>query len=148
MKLILQNSRIAGTATDEYTGPDEFISAPVDFDFNRLAEYVVMDGVASLPVLPDAVIVAVKISALWQAADVYVSASISGVAIGILTMGTLQQKPKCLAVTQWSAAVWAEYYKRKALVTPDSVDDLDFSVFGPMPYSVPELQSEVFGGSE
>lgn len=49
MKLIIQNNRIAGTATDAYAGPDEFIDAPADFDINRIADYVVDAGVAVLP---------------------------------------------------------------------------------------------------
>jgi hypothetical protein len=49
MKLIIQNARIAGTATDAYTGPDDFIQAPHDFDPERMGEYVIADGVASLP---------------------------------------------------------------------------------------------------
>lgn len=85
-----------------------------------------------------------KIDALWRAADTYVSGYISGVAIGILTIGVIQQKPKCLAVTQWSSSIWESYYTRKALVTTNSIDDLDFSGSGAMPYSVPELQAEVF----
>ena len=44
MKLIIQNNRIAATATDEYTGPDEFIDAPADFDVTRLGEYRYEDG--------------------------------------------------------------------------------------------------------
>ena len=44
MKLIIQNNRIAATATDEYTGPDEYIDAPADFDVTRLAEYRYEDG--------------------------------------------------------------------------------------------------------
>lgn len=48
MKLLIQNSKIAGTATDAYTGPDEFITAPPDFDITRLAEYVYADGVLTL----------------------------------------------------------------------------------------------------
>ena len=78
-----------------------------------------------------------------QAADRYTSSYISGVAIGILTIGVMQHKPKALAVTAWSSAVWAEYYARKALVTATSVDNHDFSSFGPIPHSVPELQAEV-----
>ena len=39
MKLIIQNNRSAATATDEYTGPDEYIDAPADFDVTRLGEY-------------------------------------------------------------------------------------------------------------
>lgn len=91
----------------------------------------------------DARLVAEKIEALWQAADRYTSSYISGVAIGILTIGVMQQKPKALAVSAWSSAVWAEYYARKALVTATSVDNHDFSSFGPIPHSVPELQAEV-----
>lgn len=49
MKLIIQNSRIAATATDEYTGPDPFIAAPEDFDIIKISEYVVVDGVLTLP---------------------------------------------------------------------------------------------------
>lgn len=40
MKLIIQKSRIAATATDDYTGPDEYIAAPPDFDPARMGEYV------------------------------------------------------------------------------------------------------------
>ena len=51
MKLIIQNNRIAATATDEYTGPDEYIDAPADFDVTRLAEYRYEDG--ALVLAPD-----------------------------------------------------------------------------------------------
>lgn len=84
-----------------------------------------------------------KVEALWAAADKYTSGYISGVAIGILTIGVMQQKPKALAVTAWSSAIWSEYYARKALVTVNSVDNHDFSSFGPIPHSMPELQMEV-----
>ena len=52
MKLIIQNSRIAATATDDYTGPDEHIAAPEDFDPARMADYVVAAGILSLPEPP------------------------------------------------------------------------------------------------
>jgi len=84
-----------------------------------------------------------KIESLWSSADAVVSGSISGVALSILTIGVLQSKPKALAVAQWSKSIWTEYYVRKALVTATSEDDLDFSSFGPMPYTVPELQDEI-----
>lgn len=48
MKLIIQNNRIAATATDDYTGPDEYITAPPDFDVNRMGEYVYQDGVLTI----------------------------------------------------------------------------------------------------
>ena len=85
-----------------------------------------------------------KIEALWQAADRYTSGYISGVAVGILTIGVMQQLPKAMAVSAWSASIWSEYYARKALVTADSTDNHDFSSFGPIPHSVPELQAEVW----
>ena len=93
--------------------------------------------------LADAQKVRDKIEALWAAADRHVTGYISGVAIGILTIGVIQSKPKAIAVTGWSSAIWAEYYARKALVTIDSVDNLDYSTFGAMPYTVPELQAEI-----
>lgn len=86
-----------------------------------------------------------KIEALWSAADKYTSSYISGVAVGILTIGVMQQKPKSLAVSDWSSRIWDEYYARKALVTVASIDNLDFSAFGPIPYTVPELQQEALG---
>lgn len=49
MKLLIKNSRIVGTATDAYTGPDEYIVAPDDFDLARMGDYAVHDGVATLP---------------------------------------------------------------------------------------------------
>ena len=48
MKLIIQANRIAATATDAYTGPDEHIAAPPDFDASRMGEYVYADGALSL----------------------------------------------------------------------------------------------------
>lgn len=48
MKILIQNSRIAGTATDEYAGPDEYIDAPADFDADRMGEYVYADGALTL----------------------------------------------------------------------------------------------------
>ena len=48
MKLIIQNSRIVGTATNDYAGPDDYITAPEGFDPTRLSEYVYADGTLSL----------------------------------------------------------------------------------------------------
>ena len=50
MKLLLKNNVIAGTATDEYTGPMEYITAPADFDPELMGVYVVIDGVLTIPV--------------------------------------------------------------------------------------------------
>lgn len=49
MKLILQNNRIAATATDDYAGPDDFIDAPADFDIARINEYRIIDGELVIP---------------------------------------------------------------------------------------------------
>ena len=111
-------------------------------------EVVVLDAAQvtanqAAKVASDAKKVADKIQALWSAANDYTTSYISGVAIGILTVGVIQNKTKCLTVAGWSGAVWHEYYVRKAAVTADSVVNLDFSSFGTMPFSVPELQAEV-----
>jgi hypothetical protein len=48
MKLIIQTTRIAATATDDYTGPEQHITAPADFDISRMADYTYSDGVLTL----------------------------------------------------------------------------------------------------
>jgi hypothetical protein len=39
MKLIIQNYRVVGTATDEYPGPEKCIEAPDWFSIDRMGEY-------------------------------------------------------------------------------------------------------------
>ena len=85
-----------------------------------------------------------NLQALWQSATDYQERYISGAAIGLLTIGVIQGKPKSVAVMAWINSVWAIYYQRKPAVTADHVD-ADFSSAGPMPYNVPELQDEVIG---
>lgn len=52
MKLIIQNGRIAATATDAYQAngsEDAVLAAPADFDLARIGEYVIAGGVVTLP---------------------------------------------------------------------------------------------------
>lgn len=84
-----------------------------------------------------------KYDYLWKAANDYQSGQISGAAIGLLTIGVLAQKPKCTAVQAWIKSVWVEYYTRKAGVNLQNNVNLDFSVCGNIPYTVPELMEEV-----
>lgn len=84
-----------------------------------------------------------KIEALWAAADKYVTSYISGVAFSILAVGVMQGKPKALAVAGWNQAIWTEYYVRKADITLESIDNYDFTSFGAIPHSIPELQIEI-----
>lgn len=135
MKLIIQNDRIAGTATDDYSGPEQYINAPAGFDIGRMGDYVVMAGMAEIPPLADSA----RIAALWQAAHDYEYAEVSGSAIGLLAMGVIQSKPKCLSVQGWIKGIWTEYYARKA----SGSTDYSFAVVGACPYSVPELMTEL-----
>ncbi len=48
MILIIQGSKVVGTATDAYTGPEQFITAPADFDITRMADYVFANGVVTV----------------------------------------------------------------------------------------------------
>lgn len=120
-------------------------SLPDALDWAARINAVQMDAgqVAAWQAAQDAAAVAAKIDRLWAAADAYTSSHISGVAIGLLTIGVMQGKPKALAVSAWSSAVWDDYYARKVLVTASSVENLDFSSHGPMPHSVPELRAEM-----
>jgi hypothetical protein len=84
---------------------------------------------------------AARIASLWQAAHDKEFSAISGSAIGMLSIGVSQAKPKCVAVQNWIMSFWTEYYTRKA----NGSTDTDYSAFGDMPYSVPELITEVYG---
>lgn len=86
-----------------------------------------------------------KIEELWQAATNYQERYISGAAIGLLTIGVIQNKPKSLAVMAWINTIWNNhYYPQKALIAWDS-SAYDFSVCGSIPYTVPEISAEVLG---
>lgn len=80
-----------------------------------------------------------RVSRLWQAAHDYEYAQISGSAIGLLSLGVMQAKPKCIAVQNWIKSIWVEYYTRKF----GASSDCDFTVVGPCPHSVPELMAEL-----
>lgn len=82
---------------------------------------------------------ALRIAQLWQAAHDVEYSAISGSAIGLLAIGVMQGKTKCLAVQAWIKSIWAEYYIRKA---GDSTD-YDFSFVGECPHSMPELMEEL-----
>lgn len=53
MKLLIRDTKIIGTALDEYSGPEQFIDAPDGFDPARLDEYLVEDGQIISPPTPD-----------------------------------------------------------------------------------------------
>lgn len=84
---------------------------------------------------------------LWQACTDYEQRYISGSAIGTLSIGVIQGLPKSVEIKAWISNLWMNhYYPRKATITGDaplSKEDLDFTLVGPMPYSVPELVEEV-----
>ena len=80
-----------------------------------------------------------RIAALWQAAHDIEYDAISGSAVGLLTMGVMQGKPKCVAVQAWIKDLWALYYQRKF----GGSSDTDFSPVGGCPHTVPELMEEL-----
>ena len=81
----------------------------------------------------------VRVENLWNAAHEREFASVNGSGVGLVTMGVLQGLPKALAVQLWVKSIWAEYYLRKA----NGSQDLDFSVVGNCPHTIPELMSEL-----
>ena len=80
-----------------------------------------------------------RIANLWQAAHDLEYAAISGSAIGLITMGVMTGKPKCLAEQGWIKDLWTEYYTRKF----GASSDCDFSSVGSCPHTVPELMAEL-----
>lgn len=88
--------------------------------------------------------IAISIQQLWEGAHGYESKWITGIAIGVLTIGVVSKTPKALAIAAWDRALWAEYYRRKAALTGDDDPSLyNFDFMGTMPYSIPEVQQEL-----
>lgn len=82
---------------------------------------------------------AARVAALWQAAHDYEFEQISGSAIGLLAIGVMTAKPKCLAIQAWIKGIWVIYYTRKA----GTSHDCDYSGAGECPHSVPEMMLEL-----
>lgn len=99
MKLIIQANRIAATATDDYTGPDEFIDAPADFDVTRLGEYRYEDG--ALVLAPDSQVTRLAFRNRFTAAE--------KVALEMASLdnpaGTLAQRQQAAALRVYLADV-------------------------------------------
>jgi len=91
------------------------------------------------PVLDPMVVEITRVVSLWQAAHNYEYAQISGSAIGLLAMGVMTGKPKCIAVQAWIKSIWTTYYTRKA----NGSTDTDYSFAGSIPHSVPEIMAEM-----
>ena len=92
----------------------------------------------------NAQIVSDTINSLWQAAHDWEYQYINGVAIGLLALGVAKASPISMAIAAWDAGIWNLYYSRKANVTINSDSTiLDFSSCGPMPYTIPELRTEL-----
>lgn len=83
---------------------------------------------------------------LWYACNKYQMNQISGAAVAMLAVGIIVKLPRALAVTMWIQNLWTGpngYYARKALLTTDSNPNTDFSEFGTIPFSVPQLNEEL-----
>lgn len=80
-----------------------------------------------------------RVEQLWKAAHEYEFTQISGSAIGLLAMGVMMGKPKCLAVQNWIKSIWTIYYTRKATGETST----DYSSAGTIPHTVPELMQEL-----
>lgn len=93
-----------------------------------------------------------NIESIWQAANVYVEAQISGAAYGmvatLITLHKLDQNvgTKGVAVKEWIDSVWTQYYTNKYMLKAGIPFDnamLDYSSKGDMPHDVPELKAEL-----
>ena len=85
----------------------------------------------------------VKRKLLKEAASNYEANGFSNIGNSILTIGVIQSKPKALAVAAWAEALWTEYFRRAALISLDTMPDLDFSSIGLVPYDILQLKEEL-----
>lgn len=107
-----------------------------------LAEYeslIATVEAAIVPYVPPVVDEAKRQALLWQAAHDVEFNAISGSAIGLITLGIVSAKPKCMAVLAWIQTLWTEYYARKH----SGSTNYDFSAYDNCPHTVPELMQEL-----
>lgn len=112
--------------------------------YEKDGETVVWKGSSDELIIFNSALLQYKYDILWQAANNYQESFISGAAIGMVTIGVLQSKPKCMAVLNWIQNIWDIYYLRKAEITVETEPDLDFTMCGLIPHTVPEIKEEVF----
>lgn len=140
MKALITATGQFGPFTTIETLVDRYLCDDAEYQFSVIGDATIGTWQAPLPdpqIAIDAE--AARIASLWQAAHDYEYAQVSGSAIGLLAMGVMQGKPKCLAVQNWIKAIWAEYYIRKA----GTSTDYSYAVIGPCPHTVPELMVEL-----
>ena len=120
--------------------------APGNRHYQEYREWLSQGNVPDIEIIPPPNYIKENYQKLWEAATSYTEYYISGAAYSLVTIGLLQKRPKCIAVQQWIQSIWNLYYQRKYYIKKEPISDelLDFSVCGPMPYSVPELTSEVY----
>jgi hypothetical protein len=116
-----------------------FESAPTYISSQWISQYSVEAYSEEHIAAQLASIEAARVASLWQAAHDKEYDAVSGSAVGLIVMGVLQGKPKCTAVQNWIKSLWSEYYTRKA----SGSNNLDFSIIGECPHTVPELMSEL-----
>lgn len=131
MKLIIQSNRIAATATDDYTGPDDFITAPDDFDPVRMADYIYAEGILALPDPPS--LQAMVVQAAQERLDDFARTRNYDGILSACTYAT-STVPKFAAEGQYAVqardAMWAALYALLAEVqagtrpAPTSFDDV------------------------
>jgi hypothetical protein len=84
------------------------------------------------------------IDKMWNAAHACEISKVNGSAVGLITIGILTGKPKCIAVQNWIKSIWTLYYTRKYSITEvENTALYDFSSIGDMPHSIPELMQEL-----
>lgn len=87
----------------------------------------------------------VQIDRLWRSATAWQEQFISNAAYGLLAIGVMQGKPKCLACMAWINSIWTDHYYVQKPLVDHNYTGYDFSVCGAMPYTVPEITAEVLG---
>jgi hypothetical protein len=84
-----------------------------------------------------------KQAKLLSAFSFYEHSQIFGSGIGLLTLGVLQQKPRCLAVQMYLKTLWEDYQARLTALNNGQNVSFDFSNNGDKPFSVADLMEDL-----
>lgn len=100
-------------------------------------------GQLELPADPDSVELVRQqneIDKLWDSADKFIHGQISGGALTAIKLSALNGNEQCQAVEAWYQGEWAEYYRRRDLITESGENaNTDWSERPLIPYAVRDL---------
>jgi hypothetical protein len=132
------------------------IDGALNYEFNDLnsskswlashsADEFMQDAIVTTEVIPPKLtsIIDLRLQ-IHEAYDSYIANFVSGVGIGLLTIGVIKGSPKALKFAGWLTAISADYKSRSdAIITDGQPINVDFTNNGMPPVTIWDVKTEI-----